>query len=109
MFHLTVEAAVEILDLLGCEHDTVYRGQGGRGRKETTPRELENDNIVHDQDARKVRIEFHATPRTRPKAHFDVGRRVKGSLADMVLDRLGAPSPVTVRNLRAEIRHLRNR
>ena len=69
--NLTVESAAEILDVLGCEHDPVYRYG-----KETTPRELSHQ--LRNVRAREVWIEFHTLGR----------RRKRGTVYQLVLDRI---------------------
>lgn len=77
MNRLSLKDACDILDILGSGEDPIVTCD--RCRKETTPRDLlyEGDD-PYGKDARKVRVEFYSEKGLR-----------KGTLAEMVLDRLG--------------------
>ncbi len=72
---IRLHEAIDILDVLGCGEDPVYR----KG-VETTVRELEFDeDFNYSVSAGKRKIKFYGKR----------GRLVKGTVADMVLERMG--------------------
>lgn len=77
---LTVESAASILEELGSDLDPVfYRG------RETTAADLRYSEYA-DRDAFRMRVEFYPVRKLRSRVV-----RVRGTLRDMILDRLGAP------------------
>lgn len=74
--HMSIEDAAEILDHLASDLDPIYyRGM------ETSPRDLGMSEHC-GRSASRIRIEFYSI-------HTRHRRRVKGSMRDMILDRMG--------------------